>query len=386
MSSLSAIFGDGHNAYFSNGPITRLSFMRLDNELLDKASTHKSAKYLTFEELNPLRTQKGNLAYATYEDVANEIGRPYAQDEKTQIAQFDPSTHHPTLVFLGLDLDREEQRRAGGTAVDSSGVQLGNYFGVPYFALDVTSDHYAGVRDRLSSAGLDHPRTRIDLNLDPGESAIYSHARSLLDWNLRNRFCSSCGGRTLSTHGGAKVICPPSDNGVPRARGCPTRIGLHNQAFARTDPTVVVAPISADAKRVLLGRGRHWPTNYFSCLSGFVEPGESIETAARREVYEETGVRIDRVQIHSSQPWPYPSTMLIGAMGQCVDGGEDITYPETELAEAKWFELSQVEHALNHGANPMWEAPIKGYVGPRVPPSQLMAHQVLRAVVRLFRR
>ena len=373
MASLTEIFGHGNNAYFSNGPITRLSFLRLQYDLLDKASTHPSARYLTFEELNPLRTPEGKLAFLKYDEVADAIGRPYAKDEKTQIAEFDPDAHHPTLVFLGLDLQPSSDPP----------VELGSYSGVPYFALDVTGSHYTSFK---ASNSYKYTPTRVDLTLPHGESAIYSHARSFLDWNNRNRFCSSCGGRTLSTHGGAKVVCPPTDKGVPRQRACQTRVGLHNQVFPRTDPTVVIAPISADAKRVLLGRGKRWPPNYFSCLSGFVEPGESLETATRREAYEETGVRIDRVQLHSSQPWPYPSTMLIGAMGQCVDGGEDITYPETELEEAKWFELGEVEHALNNGANAMWEPPIKGYVGPRVPPSQLMAHQVLRGVLRLFHR
>ncbi|EXJ71563.1 uncharacterized protein A1O5_05371 [Cladophialophora psammophila CBS 110553] len=379
MSGLSEIFGQGHNAYFSNGPIARLSFMRLNNQLLDKASTHPSAKYLTFEELNPLRTPDGRLAFNKYDDIADTIGRPYAKDEKTQIAEFNPDEHRPTLIFLGLDLE-------GKYAVSGENAHLGQYVGVPYFALDVSSNRYAELKESQTAAGLKYVPTRVDLTLDHPQSAIYSHARSLIDWNNRNRYCSSCGGRMLFTHGGAKVICPPADNGVLRQRACPTRIGLHNQAFPRTDPTAVIAPISADAKRVLLGRGKRWPANYFSCLSGFIEPGESIETAARREAYEETGVHIDRVQIHSSQPWPYPSTMLIGVIGQCVEGGEAITYPETELEEAKWFELAEVEHALNNGANPMWEPPIKGYSGPRVPPSQLMAHQVLRGVLKLFHK
>ncbi|KAF2100757.1 hypothetical protein NA57DRAFT_36296 [Rhizodiscina lignyota] len=377
MASLIDIFGRGNNAYFSKGPISRLSFMRLQNNLLDTASTHTSAKYLTFSELNPLRTQDGRLAFTTYEEVADAIGRPYVKDEKAQIADFDPAAHYPNLVFLGLDL---QQGRVDG------GPQLGDYTGVPYFALDVTSSHYDTLKTSLASAGLKHTPTRVDLTLPHSESAIYSQARSLLDWNNRNRFCSSCGGRTLSTHGGAKVVCPPADKGVPRQRACSTRIGLHNQAFPRTDPTVVIAPISADSKRVLLGRGRRWPENYFSCLSGFVEPGESLETATRREAYEEAGVNVDRVQIHSSQPWPYPSTMLIGAMAQCVEWGEEISYPESELEEAKWFELGEIQHALKHGANPMWEPPIKGYTGLRVPPSQLMAHQVLKGVLRLFHR
>jgi NAD+ diphosphatase len=383
--SLSDIFGQGHNAYFSNGPITRLSFIRLNNQLLDKASTHPSARYLTFDELNPLRDPQGKLAFASYDDVADAMGRPYALDEKTQVAAFDPDEHHPNVIFLGMDLDPSDQAGAGVGGGEQ--VQLGQYTGVPYFALDVTSEHYAGVKRQTQQGGrLQYTPTRIDLTLDRGQSAIYSQARALLDWNIRNRYCPSCGGRTLSTHGGAKVVCPPADRGVARPRACPTRIGLHNQAFPRTDPTAVIAAVSADAKRVLLGRGRRWPAHYFSCLSGFVEPGESIETATRREAYEETGVRVDRVQIHSSQPWPYPSTMLIGVIAQCVDGGESITYPETELEEARWFELAEVEHALDHGANPMWEPPVKGYTGPRVPPSQLMAHQVLRGVLRLFHR
>jgi NAD+ diphosphatase len=376
MSSLIEIFGQGHNAYFSNGPVTRLSFIRLKNDLLDKASTHPSARYLTFEELNPLRAADGTLHFSSYPELASALGRPYAKDEKTQLAEFDPDAHHPNLIFLGLDLK--------GTPEQGEKAQLGTYSGTPYFALDVSSSHYASFKSS-QAPGLKHTPIRIDLTLPHAHSAIYSHARALLDWNIRNRFCSSCGSRTLSTHGGAKVVCPPSDRGVLR-RACPTRIGLHNQAFPRTDPTAVIAPVSADAKRVLLGRGRRWPANYFSCLSGFVEPGESIETASRREAYEETGVRIGAVQIHSSQPWPYPSTMLVGVIGQCVEGGEDITYPETELEEAKWFELGEIEHALDHGANPMWEPPIKGYVGPRAPPSQLMAHQVLRGVLRLFHK
>lgn len=373
MASLTQIFGQGHNAYFSNGPITRLSFLRLQHAELDKALTSPTAQILTFEELNPLRSTDGKLAFLGFDDVAESIGRPYEKDEKTRIAHFDPSAHHPTLIFLGLDLQ-------------SSGESFGEYKGVPYFALDVTGGHYEGVRSAVKANGRQYTPTRVELTLPHDQSAIYSHARSLLDWNARNRFCSSCGGRTLSSHGGAKVVCPPADNGVPRKRACPTRVGLHNHQFPRTDPTVVIAPISADSKRILLGRGKRWPENYFSCLSGFCEPGESLETTTRREAYEETGVRIDRVQLHSSQPWPYPSTMLIGAMGQCVEGGEEITYPETELEEAKWFELAEIEHALNEGANAMWEAPIKGYVGPRVPPSQLMAHQVLRGALRLFKK
>lgn len=378
-STLTEIFGDANNAYFSNvsGNFGRLAFLRSNHELMDQASTHPAAQYIAFDGLNPLRNAGNELAYVKYDDVAEHIGRPYEKDEKTQISEFNPAQHHPALVFLGLDLD---PRQHGEQAT------LGQYHGTPYFALDVSSSHYESFKCKQRAKGLEFKPTRVDLTLSSESAAIFSHARSLLDWNARNRYCSACGGLTLSVHAGAKVVCPPSDAGVARKSACPTRIGLHNQAFPRTDPTVIIAPISADAKRVLLGRGKKWPANYFSCLSGFVEPGESLEVAARRETYEETGLRLGRVQLHSSQPWPYPSTLLIGAIGQCEEGGEKITYPETELEEAKWFEMGEIKHALNSGANPMWEPPIPGYVGPRVPPAQLMAHQVLRGVLRLFHK
>lgn len=395
MSTLSEIFGSGHTAYFSHSSLTRLSSLRLNSALLDKASTHASSKYLTFDSLNPLRSSDGKLCFTGYDELADVIGRPYAQDEKTQVAEFDPEgKFYPTLVFLGMDL--------GEHGISGDGVQLdAQLHGVPYFALDVTSAPRYGVFKAAQEAkGLTYPSTpRIDLMLPRREAAIYSHARSLLDWNLRHRFCSSCGGRMLSVQGGAKVVCPPPSASLAREatalqKSCPTRIGLHNTSFPRTDPTAVIATVSADSKRVLLGRGRRWPPNYFSCLSGFVEPGESIEDTARRETFEEAGVRIGdnaRVVIHSSQPWPYPSTLLVGVIAQCEQRGrhgadESIACHDSELDEAKWFELDELEHALEHGANAMWEPPIVGYKGPRMPPAQLMAHQVLRGVVRMFRR
>lgn len=349
MSTLTELFGQGNNAYFSNGPLTRLSFLRSNNALLHKASTAPSTRYLTFDNLNPLSKDR-ELVFVGYKDVEPIIGTPYEKDEKTLVAEFDPAIPRPALVFLGMNLE------------GSDAVELSKYHGTPYFALDVTASAEASddFKKKQAALGNEHTPTQVNLKLSQPASAIYSQARSLLDWNERNLFCSSCGGRTMSTNGGAKVICPPHDAGRPR-RACRTRTGLHNQAFPRTDPTVIIAPLSTDASRVLLGRNKRWPENYWSCLSGFVEPGESIEQAVRRETYEEAGLGIGRVQIHSTQPWPYPSSLLIGTMAQCEPGREEISYPETELEQAKWFELEEIEHALENGANAMWEPPIKGY-------------------------
>ncbi|KAG8630553.1 hypothetical protein KVT40_002172 [Elsinoe batatas] len=376
MSHLSnGLFGaqNIYDPYFTTNPVTRLSFLRQSNTLLQKASQHPSAKYLCLQNFNPLRTKEGSLQYLPYDAVRPIVGEPYGQSEAEETKNFNSSSRKPILVFLGLDLEAK-----------TAGVNLDSYSGIPYFALDLSRQDEATISS-LASSGSSFVPTRVELGFSYQESSIYAQARSFIDWNQRNAFCSSCGSPTLSIHGGAKIICPPTDNGVKRG-SCPIRIGLHNTAFPRTDPTLIAAPVSADGKRVLLGRGKRWPPNYFSCLSGFVEPAESLESATRREVYEEAGVKVGDVQIHSSQAWPYPSTLLMGTIGQCKEASDErITYPEQELDEARWFEFGEVKEALDHG-HAMWEDPPKGYTGIRVPGDKLMAHRTLRGALKLFAR
>ncbi|KAJ9662768.1 NADH pyrophosphatase [Neophaeococcomyces mojaviensis] len=371
-----------YDPYYTTSPLTRLSFLRQSNELLHKASQHKSARYLAMYELNPLRNQNHSLHLLSYAQVQSIIGEPYALPEKFQLESFDSTAKPPTLVFMGLDL---ETKAAASLNHPTDASQV--YVGTPYFALDCT-----GVREellsRITTTHISFAPTRVDLSLSHPQSSLFAQARSYLDWHNRNRHCSSCGCPTLAVQGGTKIICPPSDAAFPSRphKNCPTRTGLHNTAYPRTDATLIAAPVSTDGTRVLLGRGKRWPENYFSCLSGFIEPAESMESATRREVWEESGVRVHNVQIHSSQAWPYPSTLLVGTIGQCESKeDETISYPEKELGEAKWFELGEVKEALDHG-HAMWEDPPKGWQGLRVPPDKLMAHRVLRGVIRLFGR
>ena len=375
MAQISSPFGsqNTYDPYFTTSPLTRLSFFRTSNKLLHKASVHPSAKYLCMRDLNPLR-KDGQLQYVNYDQVRSIIGEPYSSEEKDQVQAFSSNNKQPTLVFLGLDLESK-----------AAELSLENYKGTPYFALDVSEQTQETISALTTSTSAAFTPTRVDLSLSYAESSIYSQARSFIDWNNRNTFCSACGSRTLSVQAGSKVICPPTDAGASRPP-CPTRTGVHNTAFPRTDPTLIAAPVSHDAKRVLLGRGKRWPQNYWSCLSGFVEPGESMESATRREVFEESGVRVADVRIYSSQAWPYPSTLLVGTIARCErEADERVSYPEQELEEARWFELGEVERALDHG-HAMWEEPPKGYTGIRLPGDKLMAHRTLRGVLRLFHR
>jgi NAD+ diphosphatase len=164
---------------------------------------------------------------------------------------------------------------------------------------------------------------------------------------------------------------------------CNTRTTLSNLSFPRTDPTIIVAVVSADGKRILLGRSKRFPPNWYSTLAGFIEPAESIEDAVRREVWEEAGVTLSRVVIHSSQPWPYPANLMIGAIAQVSDPAHETIslQHDPELEDAKWFEIEEVEEALRVGTSDLG-----GQAGPeykegglRLPPPTAIANQLIRA-------
>lgn len=204
----------------------------------------------------------------------------------------------------------------------------------------------------------------------------------------------------MSINAGTKRVCPPTDfKGVATASGsdvpikpldrpsCATRKGVSNLCFPRTDPTVIMAVVSHDCKRVLLGRNGRWPQHWYSTLAGFCEPAESVEEAVRREVWEESGVLLGRVVIHSTQPWPYPANLMIGAIAQALPNGETILLKhDPELEDAKWVELDEVRDALQNGTSALGEGPGEGYKegGLRLPPRTAIANQLLTAVVGGF--
>lgn len=204
----------------------------------------------------------------------------------------------------------------------------------------------------------------------------------------------------MSINAGTKRVCPPTDMAglataqsssaaeVPNERkACVTRKGISNLCFPRTDPTVIMAVVSHDGKRVLLGRQKRWPPHFYSTLAGFCEPAESVEEAVRREVWEESGILLGRVVIHSTQPWPYPANLMIGAVGQALPDGEKVHLEyDPELEDAKWFELDVIRQALEGAVSGLDEAPGHGYKDGniRLPPRTAIANQLLTAVVGGF--
>jgi len=171
---------------------------------------------------------------------------------------------------------------------------------------------------------------RLGPGLAPNEAAILAHARGLMHWRTRHGFCGVCGGR-----------CEPRSAG--HAMACTVCQAQH---FPRTDPAVIMLVHRGD--RALLGHSTRFPkVTMYSTLAGFVEPGESLEEAVAREVFEESAIRVGQVRYHSSQPWPFPSSIMLGFYAEGLT--EEITIDPSELRDARWFSRAELRDPGAHG-------------------------------------
>ncbi|MDQ2892850.1 MAG: NAD(+) diphosphatase [Pseudomonadota bacterium] len=163
-------------------------------------------------------------------------------------------------------------------------------------------------------------------SLAPGEAATYAAARSLIDWHLRHGFCARCGTATTLFRAGWGRSCP--------------QCGAEH--FPRVDPVVIM--IAEHDGRALLGRGKGWPPGRYSALAGFLEPGESVEEAVAREIHEEAGVRIRDVRYIASQPWPFPSQLMMACVATADD--DALSVDANELEDAIWVPRDEVRRIL----------------------------------------
>ena len=209
-----------------------------------------------------------------------------------------------------------------------SGAQLiflGLGDGRAHFAVDATG---AGIRPAVDTEPIDV--RSLAPAIAAAEAAILAEARCLLDWHARHRFCAQCG-------------APTKVGSAGWVRRCPECKASH---FPRTDPVVIMLAIRGD--RALLGRNRRRAGARFSCLAGFVEPGETLEEAVRREVREESGIRCGRVRYLAAQPWPFPSSLMIGFLAEALT--EEISVDPEELAEARWFHRDEIREMVARAA------------------------------------
>lgn len=216
--------------------------------------------------------------------------------------------------------------QADAAVAAGTSVFLGLDDGIAHFAVDATD---------ISESQPPYPQLGkfIDLRtiapqLPGAEPAILAQARSLIDWHARHRFCARCGEATTVIDAG-------------HARQCASE-ACGDQHFPRTDPVVIMLVTSGE--RCLLGRGARFPAGFYSALAGFVEVGETIEEAVRREVREEVGVDIGDVSYHSSQPWPFPSSLMIGCFAEALS--EAIVVDPVEIEDARWVSREAIRDIL----------------------------------------
>jgi len=291
---------------FSGSLLDRAGNHRRDNDWLARQRQAPATRYLLLRELKPLISLAGGPKLAWFP------------------ARFvEPLAACPTLL-LGV--------------VDD----------VAHFAVDV--DGFPGIDDLADDTTKFIDVRTIAPQLAPPEAAILAQARSLTDWHQRHGFCAKCGAPTEMREAGYSRHClNPACNA---------------QHFPRTDPVVIM--LAVDGPNILLGRQRQFLPGVYSALAGFMEPGESIEEAVRRELHEEAGIRTGAVRYIASQPWPFPSSLMIGCVAETLDA--NLSVDMNELEDARWFHRDLVATMLAQSTDTT--APL------RMPPPLSLAHQI----------
>jgi NAD+ diphosphatase len=231
------------------------------------------------------------------------------------------------LVFLGL---------------------LGN---APRFALALDPAGAEALKARDDFVVTDLRTIAVRALVDADHLPPLAEGKALLNWHLRHRFCSNCGAATNVVEGGWRRDCP----------SCRT------QHFPRTDPVAIMLPIKGE--RCVLGRSHRFQAGMWSCLAGFIEPGEAIEDAVRRETREEAGIICGRVTYFRSQPWPFPTSLMIGCHAEALS--TEIVIDRTELDDCRWFDREEVASMLLR----------RHPDGLGTPPTVAIAYHIIRAWV-----
>lgn len=297
---------------FAGGALDRSAHLRADVERMRELAEADATLYLPFHGLEPLVNDGPvpSLAWLSREEVDRRV---------------DPGAES---IFLGLD---EGAARFAVAVSDAD----------PDMARE-TGQAFRGVRELAPL-------------LATTDASIVALGRSLLHWNASHHHCPRCGSLTVPAEAGHSRYCSDARCGMTQ--------------FPRTDPVVIM--LIHREGRCLLGRAvraRRYPPGLHSCLAGYVEPGESIEEAVRRETLEEAGLHVDRVRYHSSQPWPFPSTLMIGCFAEVLPG--EARVDPAELESVRWFSREELRQAVRR-----WnEDDVL-----RVPPPLTIAHQLARA-------
>ena len=268
--------------YYESGPLDRAAEYRMDMDaLLERISGGVARIVPVWRSMNLV--------------VAGETGDEpvpvLLKGDHPAVAQAD------TLIFLGL------------------------YEEVAHFAIDLSGLE----TPPLEEIGVFQDLRAFGQLISHADGAVLAYARGLIFWHQRHRFCGVCGSPTESAQAGHVRKCTNPDCGA--------------QHFPRTDPAVIML-VHDGADRIVLGRQANWPPGMHSVLAGFVEPGESLEDAVAREIFEEAGIRVRNVEYRSSQPWPFPASIMLGFTAEAET--TDLSIDQDEIEEARWYSRAEI--------------------------------------------
>ncbi|KAF8663665.1 hypothetical protein AX16_000907 [Volvariella volvacea WC 439] len=361
---------------FSGSPLNRLSWLRPFSPFLNALIVSPATRWVVFKAGEPLVTRRDEKQIPVIletRDVRPFLGpEPFfgqgkGAGELLTEEQRGPATEAARhigipVVFLGL-----HEKVFGETVLPESDIKdphetVAKLPGTPYFSLDVAdlelseeelANALKGTSVGQSGQVLEWTEPRsLMMGLDATLGSIYAQARSMTDWNYRNKYCPGCGSRVYSLWAGWKLSCSSLLPWAEKTnkKPCPTVRGLHNFAHPRTDAVVIMIAIDETGDNILLGRGKRFPGNFYSALAGFIEPGEAFEDSVAREMWEEAGVKVWDVRYHSTQPWPYPANLMVGFYSRADSSQPIRTDLDHELVDARWFTREEVTAVLDHAA------------------------------------
>jgi NAD+ diphosphatase len=298
---------------FAGNPLNRSSERRTDAAWIESRRRDPSSLILPMWRLEPFLLEPKESGGTT------ELGlvRPEIVDSM--------ASAEAACIFLGLDGDRAVFAQDLATAGDPANASP--LAGMGYFRDARTAAQMVSIKD----------------------AAIIAQAKAMIDWHQRHGFCPRCGAPTRMVDAGYRRLCGK----------------CNAEHFPRVDPVVIM--LATHGEECLVGRGKQFPRGMFSALAGFVEPGETIEEAVRRELMEEAAVAVGEVTYYATQPWPFPSSLMIGCFAKAT--AREAKADDIEIAEVRWIERS-VARELIEG---------KPMDGVRVPPPIAIAHHLIRA-------
>ena len=298
---------------FAGNPLNRASEKRTDATWIESQRRDPSSLVLPLWRLQPFLLEPKKL------DAPIELGllQPGIVDSL--------AAPEAPCIFLGLDGDRA------------------------VFALDLSEARDPSNAGPLAGLGYFREARTVAQTVSMRDAAIIAQAKALIDWHQRHGFCPRCGAPTRMVDAGYRRLCDQ----------------CKAEHFPRVDPVVIM--LATHGEECLIGRGKQFPPGMFSALAGFVEPGETIEEAVRRELMEEANLKVGEVTYYATQPWPFPSSLMIGCFARADD--REATADENELAEVRWVERSLARELIEG----------RQMAGLKVPPPIAIAHHLIKA-------